>query len=132
MTGFFGILVLRRFWRIRGIGEESPTFSAGAPADRPDRHLHEGAVMLAYAVHLFRTEPVREARIHPDGQHGEQIDSRAGYHPSAANRTSLLSLSRDAAASVVTRYFRRPAVSTCRMDGSMSDGIDRRPSSLSG
>jgi hypothetical protein len=109
-TGLFGILVYRRFSRNHSMGEGSPTFSAGAPADRPDRHLHEAAVMLAYAMHLFRTEPVREARTHPDGQHAEQIDSRAGYHPSAANRTSLLSLSSDAAASVITRSVSGPSV----------------------
>ena len=38
--------------------------TAGAPADQPDRHFYEGAVMLAYAMHLLRTEPVREVRIH--------------------------------------------------------------------
>ncbi|QOZ24092.1 hypothetical protein XH93_11280 [Bradyrhizobium sp. CCBAU 51753] len=45
-----------------------------ATADRPDRHFYEGAVMLAYAMRLFRTEPVREVKIHPDGQHAQQID----------------------------------------------------------
>ncbi|NEU97495.1 hypothetical protein [Bradyrhizobium uaiense] len=54
------------------IVERPPT--AGAPADQPDRHFYEGAVMLAYAMHLFRTEPVREVKIHPDGQHARQID----------------------------------------------------------
>ncbi|WP_340672380.1 hypothetical protein [Bradyrhizobium ottawaense] len=48
--------------------------TAGAPADRPDKHFYEGAVMLAYAMHLLRTEPVREVRIHPDGQHAQQVD----------------------------------------------------------
>ena len=48
--------------------------TAGAPAGQPDRHFYEGAVMLAYAMHLFRTEAVREVRIHPDGQHARQVD----------------------------------------------------------
>ncbi|MGA7809769.1 hypothetical protein [Bradyrhizobium sp.] len=48
--------------------------TAGAPADQPDRHFYEGAVMLAYAMHLLRTRPVREVRIHPDGQHARQVD----------------------------------------------------------
>jgi hypothetical protein len=54
------------------IVERPPT--AGAPADKLDRHFYEGAVMLAYAMHLFRTAPVREVRLHPDGQHARQID----------------------------------------------------------
>jgi hypothetical protein len=54
------------------IVERPPT--AGAPADEPDRHFFEGAVMLAYAMHLLETEPVREVRIHPDGQHATQFD----------------------------------------------------------
>jgi hypothetical protein len=41
---------------------------------KPDRHFYEGAVTLAYAMHLLRTEPVREVRIHPDGQHARQVD----------------------------------------------------------
>jgi hypothetical protein len=35
--------------------------------DHRHRHFYEGAVTLAYAMHLLRTEPVREVRIHPDG-----------------------------------------------------------------
>ncbi len=54
------------------IVKRQPT--AGAPADEPDRHFFEGAVMLAYAMHLLETEPVREIRIHPDGQHATQFD----------------------------------------------------------
>jgi hypothetical protein len=30
--------------------------------------------MLAYAMHLLQTEPVKEVRIHPDGQHARQVD----------------------------------------------------------
>jgi hypothetical protein len=30
--------------------------------------------MLAYAMHLLRTEPVHEVKIHPDGQHARQCD----------------------------------------------------------
>lgn len=48
--------------------------TAGAPADQPDRHFYEGAVMLAYAMHLLRTQSVHEVRIHPDGQHARQVD----------------------------------------------------------
>jgi hypothetical protein len=45
--------------------------TAGASADQPDRHFYEGAVMPAYSMHLLRTEPVLEVRIHPDAR---QVD----------------------------------------------------------
>jgi len=32
--------------------------------------------MVAYAMHLLRTEPIRLVRIHPDGEHGKQFDFR--------------------------------------------------------
>jgi hypothetical protein len=37
-------------------------------------HLYEGAVMVAYAMHLLRTEGAQYVRIHPDGEHGKQFD----------------------------------------------------------
>src|SRR5258705_8892594 len=74
------------------IVERPPT--AGAPPDEPDRHFYEGAVMLAYAMHLLRTEPVREVRIHPDGQHARQVDfpgwlEKHGFRRVATARTPL-------------------------------------------
>lgn len=39
-----------------------------------EHHLYEGAVMLAYAMHLLRTQDARDVRIHPDGEHGKQFD----------------------------------------------------------
>ncbi len=39
-----------------------------------EHHLYEGAVMLAYAMHLLRTEGARDVRIHPDGEHAKQFD----------------------------------------------------------
>ena len=33
-----------------------------------------GAVMVAYAMHLLRTEGAQGVRIHPDGEHGKQFD----------------------------------------------------------
>jgi hypothetical protein len=39
-----------------------------------EHHFSEGAVRLAYAMHLLRTEPIREVRIHPDGEHGKRFD----------------------------------------------------------
>ncbi|WP_315806838.1 MULTISPECIES: hypothetical protein [unclassified Bradyrhizobium] len=40
-----------------------------------EQHLPEGAVMVAFAMHLLRTVPsVREVSIHPDGEHGKRFD----------------------------------------------------------
>lgn len=39
-----------------------------------EHHLYEGAVMVAYAMHLLHTENARNVCIHPDGQHGQQFD----------------------------------------------------------
>ena len=39
-----------------------------------EHHLYEGAVMLAYAMHLLRAKGARNVRIHPDGEHGKQFD----------------------------------------------------------
>lgn len=41
-----------------------------------EHHLYEGAVMVAYAMHLLRTEGAAEVHIHPDGEHGKQFDFR--------------------------------------------------------
>lgn len=39
-----------------------------------EHHLYEGAVMVAYAMHLLRTQNAQHVRIHPDGEHGKQFD----------------------------------------------------------
>lgn len=39
-----------------------------------EHHLYEGAVMIAYAMHLLRWEGAQHVRIHPDGEHGKQFD----------------------------------------------------------
>jgi hypothetical protein len=81
------------------IVERPPT--AGASPDMPDRHFYEGAVMLAYAMHLFRTESVREVRIHPDGQHARQFDfpgwlEKRGFRRVASARTPFAGTFEDA------------------------------------
>jgi hypothetical protein len=39
-----------------------------------EHRFYEGAVMVAYAMHLLRTEAIAEVAIHPDGMHGKQFD----------------------------------------------------------
>jgi hypothetical protein len=80
------------------IVERPPT--AGAPANQLDRHFYEGAVMLAYAMHLLRTESVREVRIHPDGQHARQVDfpgwlEKRGFRRVASARTPFAGTFKD-------------------------------------
>ncbi|GGJ21827.1 hypothetical protein [Neoroseomonas lacus] len=39
-----------------------------------EHHLSEGAVMLAFAFYLFRTEPrLGHVAMHPDGEHGKRF-----------------------------------------------------------
>jgi hypothetical protein len=43
-----------------------------------EHHLSEGAVMIAFAMHLLRAGAgVTEIAIHPDGEHGKQFDFEA-------------------------------------------------------
>ena len=39
-----------------------------------EHHFYEGAVMVAYAMHLLTNEESNEVLIHPDGEHGKQFD----------------------------------------------------------
>lgn len=58
--------------------------SRQAPPKRADycdggteQHLPEGAVMLAFAMHLLRTiKDLNSVTVHPDGEHGKQFDFR--------------------------------------------------------
>lgn len=81
------------------IVERPPT--AGTPLAEPDRHFYEGAVMLAYTMHLLRTEPVRVVKIHPDGQHARQVDfpgwlEKHGFRRLATARTAFAGTFEDA------------------------------------
>lgn len=60
------------------IKERSPPGNrVGSHTGAFERHFSEGAVIVAYAMHLLRTEPVRAIRISPDGEHGKRFDFRA-------------------------------------------------------
>lgn len=53
---------------------EPPPNRIGKSDGTHEHHLYEGAVMIAYAMHLLRTEDAQDVRIHPDGEHGKQFD----------------------------------------------------------
>lgn len=53
---------------------EPPPNRAGKSDGTHEFHLYEGAVMVAYAMHLQRTADAQHVRIHPDGEHGKQFD----------------------------------------------------------
>lgn len=56
---------------------EPPPNRVGKSVGPYEHHLYEGAVMVAYAMHLFRTQNAQHVRIHPDGEHGKQFDFAA-------------------------------------------------------
>lgn len=52
-----------------------PPNRAGMCDGGQEQHLPEGAVMVAFAMHLLRTVPkLRKVSIHPDGEHGKRFD----------------------------------------------------------
>jgi hypothetical protein len=53
-----------------------------------EHHLDEGAVMVAFAMHLLRTTSVQEVRIHPDGEHGKRFDFASWLGKRGFERTS--------------------------------------------
>lgn len=60
------------------ISEQSPPPNrAGSHTGEMERHFSEGAVIVAYAMHLLGTEAVKAIRISPDGEHGKKFDFKA-------------------------------------------------------
>ncbi|MCV2879299.1 hypothetical protein OE699_10570 [Sedimentimonas flavescens] len=62
----------------------APEKRANKVLDGVEHKMHEGAVMVAYAMHLLRTTEARHVYIHPDGEHGKRFDftgwlSRRGF-----------------------------------------------------
>jgi len=55
------------------VRRESPQSRAKKTVGPREHHFYEGAVMLAYAMHLLHTEDTCEASVHPDGQHNRQF-----------------------------------------------------------
>lgn len=53
---------------------EPPPNRVGKSDGVHEHHLYEGAVMVAYARYLLRTQGARNVRVHPDGEHGKQFD----------------------------------------------------------
>jgi hypothetical protein len=51
-----------------------PPNRLGKADDEHEHHLYEGAVMVAYAMHLLRAEGAFAVRIHPDGEHGKRFN----------------------------------------------------------
>jgi hypothetical protein len=54
-----------------------PQNRLGKADGKHEHRFYEGAVMLAYAMHLLRTKQTKEVRIHPDGMHGKQFNFSA-------------------------------------------------------
>lgn len=59
------------------IARPPPPNRMNACSDEVEHHLPEGAVMLAFSMHLLNTVPhLSEVSIHPDGEHGKRFDFR--------------------------------------------------------
>lgn len=52
----------------------APEKRAGKADSGIEHKMHEGAVMVAYAMHLLRTMGAKHVCIHPDGEHGKRFD----------------------------------------------------------
>jgi hypothetical protein len=71
-----------------------PPNRVGKCAGDVEHHLTEGAVMVAFAMHLLRTVPgLRHVAIHPDGEHGKQFDfcgwlDRRGFAKTSSQGTT--------------------------------------------
>jgi hypothetical protein len=71
----------------------APEKRAGKVADGIEHKMHEGAVMVAYAMHLLRTAGADHVRIHPDGEHGKRFDfvaflARRGFEKATSTGTT--------------------------------------------
>jgi len=53
-----------------------------------EHHLPEGAVMVAYAMHLLLTTDAKEVLVHPDGEHGKRFDFAGWLGKQDFERTS--------------------------------------------
>lgn len=51
-------------------------------------HFSEGAVMMAFAMHLLRTTAAREILVHPDGEHGKRFDFEGWLNRRGFDRTT--------------------------------------------
>jgi hypothetical protein len=57
------------------IVELDPPTNRRGKCDGKERHLTEAAVMLAYGMHLLRTEPgLEKVELHPDGEHAKRFE----------------------------------------------------------
>lgn len=56
---------------------QAPPNRVGKHEGEYEHHFYEGAIMIAYAMHLLRTEETKHVLIHPDGEHGKQFDFMA-------------------------------------------------------
>lgn len=87
---------------------EPPPNRVGKSEGTHEHHLYEGAVMVAYAMHLLRTEGAQHVRVHPDGEHGKQFDfarwleRRAFARVSSTGSTTYGGVYRNASGQTIT------------------------------
>lgn len=85
-----------------------PPNRVGKATGEKEHHLYEGAVMMAYAMHLIRAEGARHVRVHPDGMHARQFCFESWLHrrgfrkDSSVGTTSYGGIYRDAESRQIT------------------------------
>ena len=71
--------------------KQPPATRRGKADGGLEEHLYEAAVMLAFALYLFRTdENVRRVEIHPDGEHGKQFPIRSWLEGNGFEKTKCI------------------------------------------
>lgn len=70
---------------------QPPANRVGFHTGDAELHLTEGAVMVAFALHLFRTvRGLRKVDIHPDGEHGKIFDFTGWLEKQGFGKTSSM------------------------------------------
>ena len=80
-----------------------------------EQHLTEGAVMLAYGMHLLRTTGATRVDLHPDGEHGKIFGFKAwieaqGFFLSLPSAQPLMAESIERSTAERSRSFRKQAL----------------------
>ena len=68
----------------------APEKRANKVLDGIEHKMHEGAVMVAYAMHLLRTTEAQHVYIHPDGEHGKRFDFTGWLEKRGFEKVSIL------------------------------------------
>ena len=108
---------------------EPPPNRVGKLDGAHEHHLYEGAVMVAYAMHLLRTQGARDVRVHPDGEHGKQFDFTGWLERRGFDKVSNLGSTAYGGSIATLRARRSPSIRSpgSVMSSQMSATTSSRP-----